>query len=349
MVGGVFPNSWLFFFPSFLFLLTVAVLPSRWELVGSVSHCRAGAGVAVCSSHVSQIRDVGQGSSNVANCMWPLPRWRPPGRLACTSTWPESARAAGEQSESERAGISSGLTLSLHTVQAERPPSPADMLEVVSRHNQTFYSFLSWIFFLFWIFFCLPMSDVLFCTVLSLDLQLCCSLDSGVSWRENGCRAPVSLHMCSPVTVLDMKKRFIYFKTFQSSLKAVQVSLRYHESIWDKTADTFNLTAQPCVSVRVKKFTDVSRRIISQQFYLASLFCSPVCVWTIIYGWWTAKHKKMKIIMARPVGAKCGDKSAESWLASFTLLATDTSDPSNTRQQLESPQHPSFHNRGGRG
>lgn len=41
----------------------------RWELVGSVSHCRAGAGVAVCSSHVSQIRDVGQGSSNVANCM----------------------------------------------------------------------------------------------------------------------------------------------------------------------------------------------------------------------------------------------------------------------------------------
>ncbi len=43
----------------------------RWELVGSVSHCRAGAGVAVCSSHVSQIRDVGQGASNVANCMWP--------------------------------------------------------------------------------------------------------------------------------------------------------------------------------------------------------------------------------------------------------------------------------------
>lgn len=42
---------------------------NRWELVGSVSHCRAGAGVAVCSSHVSQIRDVGQGSSNVANCM----------------------------------------------------------------------------------------------------------------------------------------------------------------------------------------------------------------------------------------------------------------------------------------
>lgn len=44
-------------------------LAFRWELVGSVSHCRAGAGVAVCSSHVSQIRDVGQGSSNVANCM----------------------------------------------------------------------------------------------------------------------------------------------------------------------------------------------------------------------------------------------------------------------------------------
>lgn len=134
---------------------------------------------------------------------------------------------------------------------------------------------------------------------------------------------------------------------FQSSFKAVQVSLRYPESIWDKTADTFNLTAQPRVSVRVKKFTDVSRRIISQQFYLASLFCSPVRVWTIIYGWWTAKHKKLKIIMARPAGAKCGDKSAESWLASFTLLAADTSDPSNTRQQLESPQHPSFHNRGG--
>uniref|UniRef100_A0A672J810 BACK domain-containing protein n=1 Tax=Salarias fasciatus TaxID=181472 RepID=A0A672J810_SALFA len=42
---------------------------NRWELVGSVSHCRAGAGAAVCSSHVSQIRDVGQGSSNVVNCM----------------------------------------------------------------------------------------------------------------------------------------------------------------------------------------------------------------------------------------------------------------------------------------
>ncbi|XP_053196111.1 kelch-like protein 8 [Scomber japonicus] len=42
---------------------------NRWELVGSVSHCRAGAGVAVCSSHVSHIRDVGQGSSNVVNCM----------------------------------------------------------------------------------------------------------------------------------------------------------------------------------------------------------------------------------------------------------------------------------------
>uniref|UniRef100_A0A8C7DAZ2 Kelch like family member 8 n=1 Tax=Oncorhynchus kisutch TaxID=8019 RepID=A0A8C7DAZ2_ONCKI len=41
-----------------------------WEgLVGSVSHCRAGAGVAVCSSHISQIRDVGQGSSNVVDCM----------------------------------------------------------------------------------------------------------------------------------------------------------------------------------------------------------------------------------------------------------------------------------------
>lgn len=53
-----------------LFLLVIDIcLPFRWELVGSVSHCRAGAGVAVCSSHVSQIRDVGQGSSNVANCM----------------------------------------------------------------------------------------------------------------------------------------------------------------------------------------------------------------------------------------------------------------------------------------
>uniref|UniRef100_A0A8C2D1S5 Kelch-like family member 8 n=1 Tax=Cyprinus carpio TaxID=7962 RepID=A0A8C2D1S5_CYPCA len=42
---------------------------TRWEMVGSVSHCRAGAGVAVCSTHISQIRDVGQGSSNVADCM----------------------------------------------------------------------------------------------------------------------------------------------------------------------------------------------------------------------------------------------------------------------------------------
>uniref|UniRef100_A0A3B3BJS5 SDA1 domain containing 1 n=1 Tax=Oryzias melastigma TaxID=30732 RepID=A0A3B3BJS5_ORYME len=43
--------------------------PRMWELVACVSHCRAGAGVAVCSSHVSLIRDVGQGSSNVVNCM----------------------------------------------------------------------------------------------------------------------------------------------------------------------------------------------------------------------------------------------------------------------------------------
>ncbi|XP_041267920.1 kelch-like protein 8 isoform X2 [Onychostruthus taczanowskii] len=42
---------------------------NRWELVGSVSHCRAGAGVAVCSCLSSQIRDVGQGSSNVVDCM----------------------------------------------------------------------------------------------------------------------------------------------------------------------------------------------------------------------------------------------------------------------------------------
>ncbi|KPP79616.1 kelch-like protein 8-like [Scleropages formosus] len=42
---------------------------NRWELVGSVSHCRAGAGVAVCASHISQIRDVGQGSNNVVDCM----------------------------------------------------------------------------------------------------------------------------------------------------------------------------------------------------------------------------------------------------------------------------------------
>lgn len=42
---------------------------SRWELVGSVSHCRAGAGVAVCACLSSQIRDVGQGSSNVVDCM----------------------------------------------------------------------------------------------------------------------------------------------------------------------------------------------------------------------------------------------------------------------------------------
>ncbi|XP_005292083.2 kelch-like protein 8 isoform X2 [Chrysemys picta bellii] len=42
---------------------------NRWELVGSVSHCRAGAGVAVCSCLSSEIRDVGQGSNNVADCM----------------------------------------------------------------------------------------------------------------------------------------------------------------------------------------------------------------------------------------------------------------------------------------
>jgi kelch-like protein 8 len=42
----------------------------RWELVGSVSHCRAGAGVAVCACLTSQIRDVGHGSSNVVDCMW---------------------------------------------------------------------------------------------------------------------------------------------------------------------------------------------------------------------------------------------------------------------------------------
>ncbi|XP_075462123.1 kelch-like protein 8 isoform X1 [Ascaphus truei] len=44
-------------------------LMNRWELVGSVSHCRAGAGVAVCACLCSQIRDVGQGSSNVVDCM----------------------------------------------------------------------------------------------------------------------------------------------------------------------------------------------------------------------------------------------------------------------------------------
>ncbi|XP_044284925.1 kelch-like protein 8 isoform X2 [Varanus komodoensis] len=42
---------------------------NRWELVGSVSHCRAGAGVAVCACLGSQIRDMGQGSSNVVDCM----------------------------------------------------------------------------------------------------------------------------------------------------------------------------------------------------------------------------------------------------------------------------------------
>lgn len=52
-----------------LLCLTSVLVHARWELVGSVSHCRAGAGVAVCSCHVSHIRDVGQGSSNVANCM----------------------------------------------------------------------------------------------------------------------------------------------------------------------------------------------------------------------------------------------------------------------------------------
>ncbi|KAF6733270.1 Kelch-like protein 8 [Oryzias melastigma] len=51
-------------------LVLACVIPYfRWELVACVSHCRAGAGVAVCSSHVSLIRDVGQGSSNVVNCM----------------------------------------------------------------------------------------------------------------------------------------------------------------------------------------------------------------------------------------------------------------------------------------
>ncbi|KAM4808568.1 kelch-like protein 8 [Rhinophrynus dorsalis] len=44
-------------------------LTNRWELVGSVAHCRAGAGVAVCACLCSQIRDVGQGSSNVVDCM----------------------------------------------------------------------------------------------------------------------------------------------------------------------------------------------------------------------------------------------------------------------------------------
>uniref|UniRef100_G1KM60 Kelch like family member 8 n=1 Tax=Anolis carolinensis TaxID=28377 RepID=G1KM60_ANOCA len=42
---------------------------NRWELVGSVSHCRAGAGVAVCACLSSQIRDMGHGSSNVVDCM----------------------------------------------------------------------------------------------------------------------------------------------------------------------------------------------------------------------------------------------------------------------------------------
>lgn len=50
------------------FLVSSAIF-LRWELVGSVSHCRAGAGVAVCSCLSSQIRDVGQGSSNVVDCM----------------------------------------------------------------------------------------------------------------------------------------------------------------------------------------------------------------------------------------------------------------------------------------
>lgn len=57
----------------------------------------------------------------------------------------------------------------------ETPPSPADILEIVSRHNQTFY----FIFFVwnFVVLFFWPISDVLFCTVLSLDSQLCCTLD----------------------------------------------------------------------------------------------------------------------------------------------------------------------------
>ena len=45
------------------------VLSFRWELVGPVSHCRAGAGVAVCDCLTSQIRDVGHGSTNVVDCM----------------------------------------------------------------------------------------------------------------------------------------------------------------------------------------------------------------------------------------------------------------------------------------
>lgn len=55
-----------------IFLFFPLAIFFRWELVGPVSHCRAGAGVAVCSCLSSQIRDVGQGSSNVVDCMWAL-------------------------------------------------------------------------------------------------------------------------------------------------------------------------------------------------------------------------------------------------------------------------------------
>ncbi|KAG8134365.1 hypothetical protein E2320_007497 [Naja naja] len=50
-------------------MMKASMNTKRWELVGSVSHCRAGAGVAVCACLSSQIRDMGQGSSNVVDCM----------------------------------------------------------------------------------------------------------------------------------------------------------------------------------------------------------------------------------------------------------------------------------------
>lgn len=72
--GNTFPSGNLLSFntaPSWdpCALVSVPSCLSRWELVGPVSHCRAGAGVAVCDCLTSQIRDVGHGSTNVVDCM----------------------------------------------------------------------------------------------------------------------------------------------------------------------------------------------------------------------------------------------------------------------------------------
>uniref|UniRef100_A0A8C2D285 Kelch-like family member 8 n=1 Tax=Cyprinus carpio TaxID=7962 RepID=A0A8C2D285_CYPCA len=67
--GNIYLNTVEAFEPRMNRISLFVCVCTRWEMVGSVSHCRAGAGVAVCSTHISQIRDVGQGSSNVADCM----------------------------------------------------------------------------------------------------------------------------------------------------------------------------------------------------------------------------------------------------------------------------------------